>query len=222
MKELKLLLACSMFFGLSVAMTACDVDDDADECEAGTCADSGAGGEGGAGGVGGEGGGTPSEYRYVIIADDGGEENMAGTAGADICSVVVNCGADDLLGISAEQILDGTGIVCDGTNMNAPCQSGTNRGNPNAALQEEATCEPGSSPSHYVSLGLSGQLAIEFTVDITECTLIVNELEGQQNEPYSVYVCADASLDNCLNNGQPIATSPDAGGTLSADVPAAE
>lgn len=223
MKELKLLLACSMFFGLSLGMTACDVEDDEEDCEVGPCGDTGAGGVGGMGGEGGVGGGDPLEYRYVIIGDDNGEENLAGTAGADICSVVANCGADDLLGTSARVTL-GDGTVCDGTTMDAPCESGTNRGNANAALQVEDMCEGGSSPSHYVSLGLAGELAIEFIVDLTECNVVVNELEGPQNEPYSVYICATDTLDidTCLNMGDPVQTSPAAGGPVSFEVPAAE
>lgn len=212
-----------------------------DDGEFGVCVcGGGAGGEGGGGGDpvmrdggvgdadpdggGGEGGGGPAlEYRYVIVADDAGDESFSGTAGCDICSIVANCGAEDLLG-SAATLTQGFGTVCDGTSMEAPCESGVDRQNASAALVDEGICDPGSSPSDYVSLGLDGVLAVEFVVDLTGCDVLVTELEGPQNEPYSVYVCATDALDveTCLRGGEPVGRSPSHGGSISISVPLAE
>lgn len=219
MKDIKLLLVCGVLFGLTAGLGGCDVDDEED-CEAGDCTET----DGGAGGQGGVGGGDPAEYRYVIIADDSTEENMAGTPGADICGIVANCGGDDFTATGATITAIGSGTVCDGTSMDAPCESGVNRGNASAALDTGDVCEPVSNPSDYVSLGLSGEIAILFNVDLTECNLTIRELEGNQNEPYSVFVCQTDTLDaaTCLNAGNAIANSPAAGGELSVDVPAAD
>lgn len=218
MKDIKLLLACGLLFGLTAGLGGCDVDDEED-CETGDCTEDD-GGMGGMGGEGGMGGNPGAEYRYVIIGDDTTDENTAGTPGADICGLVANCGADDFTATGANVVIGG-GTVCDGTSMAAPCESGVNRGNPIAALDNGGTCEPTSDPSDYVSLGLTGELAVEFNVDLTGCNITIVELEGRQNEPYSVYICQTETLDaaTCLNGGQAIANSPAAGGSVSVDVP---
>lgn len=222
MKELKLLLACSMFFGLSLGMTACDVEDDEEDCEVGPCGDTGAGGVGGMGGEGGVGGGEPVEYTYVIIVDNSAVENMAGTPGADICGMTLDCGADPIQPTTAV-VEQGAGLVCDGTSMMAPCETGVDRSNPTAATDDGATCEPTSNPSDYVSLGVQGQLAARFDFDVTDCNITIEELAGRDNEPYDVYVCQTAVLDpdTCLTT-DPIGSSPAAGGSASFDIPAAE
>lgn len=160
------------------------------------------------------------KYRYIIISDETLDENMSGTPGADICGLIANCGAGDFNAVGATLIMGG-GVVCDGTSMAAPCESGVSRANPVAALDNGAACEPASNPSDYVSLGLAGELAVEFNVDLAGCNITVVEWEGRQNEPYSVYACQSPLLDasTCFNGGTPIGSSPAVGGSVSIDLP---
>lgn len=160
------------------------------------------------------------EYRYIIIADGTTDENSGGTPGADICGLFANCGADDFTAAGANMGI-GAGTVCDGYNMNPPCEDGVNRANPTAALDYGDFCEYTSNPSDYVSLGLTGELAVEFNVDLTGCNITIFELEGIQNEPYSVYACQSSLLavSTCINGGLPIGNSPAAGGSVTVNVP---
>lgn len=218
MKELKLLLACGVLFGMTAGIAACDVDD-SEDCEVGDCTEA----DGGAGGEGGEGGGMMDpEYRYVVIVDDSMVENMNGTPGADICGIVADCGGTELTGVSAE-LIAGDGLVCDGSTTEAPCESGTDRGNEAAALDTGANCEAGSSPSDYVSLGVVGQIAVQFDQDLQGCNLNIIELVGPDMEPYDVYVCQStvAEAETCLLMGS-VGSSGEDGGSVSIDVPAAE
>lgn len=221
MKELKLLLAGGLLFGFGIGAAACDVDDSESDCnEAGVCGDAGAGGMAGEGG---EGGGEPAvEYNWVIIFDSSAEENMAGTPGVDICGVVFNCGADDFPPDAAGGHVEGDGLVCDGSNMDAPCESGTDRGDPNAAADDGSSCDAGSSPSDYVSLGVSGQVALDAGVDLQGCTINIIELDGGSTpmESYSVYVCPTDTLDDTCLGGASLADSPETGGPISVEVPA--
>ncbi|MEZ4436342.1 MAG: hypothetical protein R3F65_28415 [bacterium] len=153
----------------------------------------------------------PSVYRWVIVADDSRDENMAGTAGADICGVSAVCGVEVVLGVEAELVL-GDGVVCDGV-PGGPCGA-TRREDPAAALDDGQMCAGGSSPSDYVSLGLSGQLAVDLGRDLRGCGVEVVELAGGDAEGYSVFVCETAVLEaaTCVNGGQPVGVS--AGGPL--------
>lgn len=217
MKELKLLLACGVLFGMTFGLAACDVEED--DCADGeVCDDAGAGGEGGEGG-----GVVEAEYSYIIIVDDSQVENMQGTPGSDFCGITANCGGDDLTGDDASVIL-GSGLVCDGTTTEAPCESGTDRGNAAAALDTGANCEPGSSPSDYVSIGVAGQLAVAFGVDLQGCDIVITELEGNDDEPYGVYLCQTEVLEaeTCINMGDQVAASEAAGGPVSFTAPTAE
>ena len=85
-------------------------------------------------------------------------------------------------------------------------------------------CEGGSSPSDYVSLGMAGQVALDAGVDLQGCTVNIIELDGGStpNESYSVYLCPTDTLDDTCLGGAPIATSPDTGGAISVEIPAAE
>lgn len=222
MKELKLLLACGVLFGMTAGIAACDVED-GEDCEVGDCLE----GDGGVGGEGGEGGGVAGpEYRYVIIVDDTMVSGGQGTDGGDFCGLVANCGGADLTGTNAT-LLVGGGQVCDGTTTEAPCTSGVNRQNAPTILDTGSNCDPANNntePSDYVSLGLSGQIAVEFDVDLQGCTLTVVEHDGRDDEPYEVYVCEseDLQAETCLLMGQPVGSSAAAGGELSAVVPTAE
>lgn len=223
MKELKLLLACGVLFGLTAGIAACDVDDGTADCETGDCTDGGAGGEGGEGGEGGNVMGA--EYRYVIIVDDTEASGGQGTDGADICGIVADCGGTAADTVSGTLTVGG-GDVCDGSTMEAPCESGVDRQDPETALDTGMLCDPANNstpPSHYASLGLSGQLAIEFDRDLQGCTVTVVEHAGRDTEVYDVYVCesTDFTAETCLLMGQPVAVA-DMGGEVSFDVPAAE
>lgn len=224
MNELKKLLVCAL--GLTVAFTvvACDVDDeDGAECDdSGVCGAGGAGGAGGAPGMGGM-GGTPmgAEYKYVIIVDNSADENMQGTPGADICGVIAECDGVESTATSAE-ITVGQGLVCDGSTTEPPCESGTNRQDAAAARDRGDNCEPGSSPSDYASLGLSGELALGFATDLQGCSVTITELTGNDVEGYDVYVCQTAVLDAATCIGGAVLQSADMGGAISVAVPAAQ
>lgn len=223
MKELKLLLAGSLLFGFGIGAAACDVDDSESDCnEAGVCGEAGAGGDG-AGATGGD--VEPAvEYNWVVIVDSSADENMAGTPGVDICGVVFNCGADDFPPDQAGGYVQGEGLVCDGSSMDAPCESGTARNDETAAADDGSACDPGSSPSDYVSLGMAGQIALDAGVDLQGCTVNIVELDGGStpNESYSVYICPTDTLDDTCLGGASVADSPMTGGSISVEIPAAE
>ncbi len=222
MKELKLLLACGVLFAMTAGIAACDVDDSEGDCADGeVCGDAGAGGEGGTGGD-----VMGPEYRYVIIGDatEGGDPGN-GTPGVDICGVVVDCAGTELTGING-RLEPGEGDICDGNTTEAPCESGVNRANAATALDTGAMCDPANNseePSHYVSLGLAGELALEFDQDLQGCTVTVVEHAGRDTEGYNVYVCESDVLNNetCLNMGEALAEVA-AGGEASVEVPIAE
>ena len=222
MKELKLLLACGVLFAMTAGIAACDVDDGTEDCETGDCAETDAG----AGGEGGEGGGVMGpEYRYVFIVDDTEASGGQGTDGADICGMVADCGGTELTGVNATLDVGG-GEVCDGTTMEGNCGSGVNRQNGPTALDTGALCDPANNdeePSHYVSLGLSGQLIIEFEQDLQGCTLTVVEHAGRDTERYDVYVCesTDFTAETCLLMGESVARAEE-GGEVSVEVPTAD
>lgn len=213
MKELKLLLACGALFGMTAGIAACDVEDGDD------------------GGVDGDmlvdatpDMDAPAEYTWVIIVDDSAEPNLNGTPGADICGLTVDCGGTNVDSTQATAIL-GDGEICDGSTTEPPCESGTDRGDPNAALDTGANCAAGSSPSDYISIGVNGQLAVQFAQDLQGCNVVVTELEGGMiDEPYQVYICQTDTLETetCLNMGAVLAESGPSGGQVSVDVPAAE
>lgn len=222
MKELKLLLACGVLFGMTAGIAACDVDDGEGDCEVGDCTET----DGGAGGMGGMGGGmVETEYRYVIIVDDSPETDTDGTAGVDICGMVANCNGAELTGVGADLSL-GEGEVCDGNTTEAPCSSGVNRQNPGTALDTGALCDPATNneePSHYVSIGVGGELAVEFDQDLQGCDVEVIEHAGRDAEAYRVYVCESNEINNdtCLLMANAVAEA-DMGGPVSFTVPTAQ
>ncbi|MCA9539809.1 MAG: hypothetical protein KC620_13020 [Myxococcales bacterium] len=215
MYELKKLLAFALSLSLAFAVAACDVDDD--EADGGV---DGGGGMGGEGGAGGEGGGAT--YQYVIILDESEDENMNGTPGVDVCGMTADCGGMQYTGDSAT-LREGSGLICDGTTREAPCESGTNRKNPMATLDTGSACEPLSSPSDYASIGLGGELAVMFGVDLQGCTVTINEVPGGStpNETYSVYICQTDMIanDTCVGGGS--LDTIEMGGQGVIDVPAA-
>jgi hypothetical protein len=216
MSELKKLLFVGLALTVSMGMVGCD-DEDEGCNEAGICPDGGTGGvggEGGTGGVGGTGGGEVLEFTTVFITDGSADENMSGTPGVDICSVQSTCGAP--IGASLNK---GTGDICevDGEDCTA------NRANADAALSFEADCEAGSNPSHYVALGMGGQLTITFDADQAGCDLTIVEFVGNDDESYSVQVCADDGAVDCLvGDGGTTDIVSDVTGTQTFTVPAAE
>lgn len=142
----------------------------------------------------------PVVYRWLIVVDDSEEENRAGTAGADICGAVARCGDDTRVGVAAERI-GGDGVVCDGVPSDV-CGM-TRRDDARAALDDGAACDGGSSPSDYVSLGIAGELAIDFGRDLRGCSVAVVELLGRDAEAFAVYACATPALsgESCLDGG---------------------
>ena len=213
MNELKKILVAAMGLTVTMALTACDVEENCNE--AGVCEteDGGAGGVGGGaggegGGAGGEGGGGTS-YNFVLIIDNSAEENTNGTPGADICGVSSSCGN----AISA--ILNpGDGELCD--SVREGCSA--NRADASAAQDDGSACEADSDPSDYVSIGMGGTLSVQFSENQSGCTVDVVELVGNQDEGYEVYVCAGAdSSSECLNGGAAVGGAAN-GGPVSVQV----
>lgn len=212
MYEFKKLLVASM--GLTLGLAACDVEENCNE--AGVCetSDGGAGGAGGGaggagGGAGGAGGGGDT-FDWVLIVDDSAEENMAGTPGADICGIDSSCGS-----AIAAFLNPGGGDLCDAEGPNCAA----NRADPDAARDSGEACDADSAPSHYVSLGMSGTLSVQFSESQAGCTLTVVEHQGSQQEGYEVYVCAGQdSSSGCLNGDAAIETAGN-GGTVQVNVP---
>lgn len=217
MKELKKLLICAL--GVTVMFGfGCDVEE---ECnEAGVCPDGGAGAEGGnggtggnaEGGAGGEGGGVEIVYDTLIIADTSEEVNMAGTAGVDICGVTADCA-----NTSTASVALGEGEVC--VAEGPGCS--TNRGNPEAVLDDGSACDPASNPSDYASIGVDGVLTVTFDGSLAGCNVTVVELEGNDAEGWEAFVCDSDNLEsaNCLNESNAV-HSEAAGGEASFGVPA--
>ena len=219
MSELKKLLFVGLALTVSMGMVGCD-DEDEGCNEAGVCPDGGAGGVGGGeGGVGGGEGGAGGEgvaYTHVFITDttDAANENMNGTPGVDICSVQSTCGAP--IGATLNM---GGGDICQ---TNGPdCEA--DRSDAAASMSFEAECEAGSNPSHYVALGMGGELTLEFDMDQAGCDLTIVEFEGNDPETYSVQVCSDADASACLvGAGGDTYLAADVTGTNTVSVPAAE
>ena len=215
MNELKKFFVVAMGLSMTMALTACDVEEECDEAGVCTTPDGGAGGEGGSAGEGGgagEGGagGGGLTFTNVLIIDDSTEENMNGTPGADICGVSSSCG-----NAIAAVLNPGDGELCD--SVREGCSA--NRADASAAQDDGSSCEADSDPSDYVSLGMGGTLSVQFSADQSGCTIDVVELVGNQDEGYEIYVCAgaDASSD-CLNNGAAVGGAAN-GGSVSVQVP---
>ena len=178
------------------------------------------GGSGGADEGTGGAGGAPVEatYSWIELSDLSVIENGQGTPGADICGVAVECGEEPVASVSVA-LEAGTGAVCSEVN---PPECSAVRDDPAAAMDDGMSCDAESAPSDYVSVGVGGRLWFDFGQDLRGCTVTVVELEGRDDEPYEVRVCADATRDDCLDDGVPVALSAEGGGALTIAVPAAE
>lgn len=192
--------ACWMVALLSAATMGCEVGDD--DGDGGV--DMGAGGVGGGdgvGGMGGEGGGD-AELNWVLIYDSTESDSGAGTAGADICGVSALCDGMRLTGIETSY-LAGEGDIC---NAEGPgCMA--DRGDPEAALDDGEQCEAASSPSDYISLGLSGSISVDMGRDLRGCMITVREFEGSDPEAVDVFVCNAADITDetiCANMDEPL------------------
>ena len=199
----------------------------------------GTGGSDGLGGDTGDGGSVdppPAAYSVVLIRDISTETNAAGTPGADICGVAVDCGGTVITTDRAPYYQPGQGGICgQGTDQEpeGQCDSGVARNNPAAALDDGMACEPvdpdpnfGDNRSCYVSLGVNGELGVKFNQDLQGCTVTVVEHAGRDIENYEVFICAeDANGDpdptNCLTGDMAAATT-DMGGSISIEIAAAE
>ncbi len=238
METLKKLLALFAAVSLCCAVTACtELEEDCgdgDICDAGV----GAGGEIGEGGADGEGGAVEPEpdYSIVLIRDISTEINGAGTPGSDICGVAVDCGGEAVTSNRVPTYDPGTGGICgQGTDQEpvGECDSGVARNNPNAALDDGMVCEPvdpdpnfDDNRSCYVSLGIDGELGVNFGRDLQGCTITIVEHAGRDTENYEVFICAadangDPDTDTCLN-GDIAAATTDMGGSVSIEIAAAE
>ena len=157
-------------------------------------------------------------YTWVALTDLSVVENASGTPGADVCGVVAECGDGEVVGLSA--VVDpGAGEVC--SEVDPPDCSAV-RNDPAAALDEGLSCEAVSAPSDYVSMGVGGSLWVDLGQDLQGCTVTIVELQGHDDEPYEVRVCADDSYDDCLDDGSPLGLSSDSGGDVSVEVPSVE
>lgn len=213
MSELKVLLACALGLGMSLTFVACDVEDGEDTPD-------GAFGDGGFGGDFGDGGFEGPTFSFLAIVDASPEENMAGTAGADICGIEVICPGGEFTGSMA--VLEaGEGSLC---TEEIPGECSTTRADPAAAEDTGAACEPASNPSHYVSMGIGGVLTIQIVddegnpVNLEGCTVNIVELVGGDAEAYEVYACEDGDTELTTCTEAPIADQLD-GGNLTFDVP---
>jgi hypothetical protein len=156
-----------------------------------------------------------AELKWVVIFDDSNEDYGTGTAGADICGVVARCDGQRLTGVQSLYEA-GAGDIC---NRSGPgCQA--DRGNPEAALDDGESCSPDSVPSDYLSLGLGGELGINFNRDLRGCNVTVREYDGADPERVEVYVCNTGAITAdslCVNANMPLSAGE---GTLSFTVPA--
>lgn len=125
-------------------------------------------------------------YRHLMITDDSVEENASGTPGVDICGVYAVCDGVRLSGRRASLSTRDQGICAVGASGCA-----ASRGDPSAAEDDGAACVGGSTPSDYVSLGMSGTLRMEFERDLNGCVLYVVELNGVEVEDAEVSICLD-------------------------------
>lgn len=205
---------------LSVSVMACEgleVGDSDAGPMGGEGGEGGMGGEGGEGGEGGGGGAIPedTELSWVVIFDDSEGDSGSGTAGADICGVSAQCDGMRLTGV--ETLYEaGEGEIC--TAEGPGCSA--DRGDPEAAMDDGETCVADSSPSDYISLGLSGVLSVDMGRDLRGCAVTVREFEGADPERAEVYVCDSATINDetiCANSSLPFGGGA---GEISFTVPA--
>lgn len=213
----KLLIAV---FGLAMgfAVIGCDTDENCDD--AGVCTgdggEGGAGGEGDAGGIGGEGGGGAA-YDTIVIVDTSTDTNAAGTPGADICGVSVECEGTS---INATAVSSDPGMSDDICGEGEPNCS-ADRGDSAAIEDDGSTCEAASSPdSDYMSLGMGGWVSANFGERaLNGCTITVVELVGGDEEGYDVYACMGDS-DDPANSTDCVMIGASSGGDFSGAIPA--
>ncbi len=175
-------------------------------------------------------------YSVLLIRDISTEINGTGTPGADICGVAVDCGGEAVTSDARPYYAPGSGGICgQGTDQEPEgrCSSGIARDNPYAALDDGMVCEPADpdpnfddSRSCYVSLGIDGELGVDFGRDLQGCTITIVEHVGRDAENYEVFICAanadgDPDTADCLN-GDMAAASTDMGGSIVLEGPAAE
>lgn len=217
MKKLENLSLLTLVVAVSAALVACDVDDK-DEADGGAGGGGGGGGAGAAGGAGGGGGGGGGgTYNFLYIVDISADQNMQGTPGVDICGVEATCAGTTITGDDAT-LTAGEGTIC-GTMMTDIC-GGTDRGDAAQSLDSGMDCEAASmGTSHYVSIGVTGALAIQFGQDLRGCSIqVVENNQGATVEGYEVHVCADAAGMDCVGDA-PVHTAA-MGGVANFDVPA--
>lgn len=153
-------------------------------------------------------------YPWVVVVDRSPFENEAGRPGADVCGASARC--EDGPFVAREAVFGvGEGGIC----PNAPpeeCLDGTARDDANAALDDGFRCDDAQAgTSDYVSLGMTGTLALNFGRDLRGCVVNVVEHVGELTEAYEVYLCETQDVGGeCL---APV-TALD-GGELSFDVP---
>ncbi|MEZ4469396.1 MAG: hypothetical protein R3F60_01070 [bacterium] len=208
MSTIERILAAALCVSVMGLATGCDTDEDT--TDGGMTADMGPAGDMGADMM-----VEAPAMDWVLVIDDSEAENMAGTPGADICGMTVTCDGAAVAAVAA-LLTPGDGELCD--TVREGCSAV--RTDPNAARDDGSSCEGGSNPSDYVSLGIGGLLSVQFAQALPGCDLEVVELVGNDAEAYDVYVCdaADAATATCANNDQPIATAGE-GGTVNVTVP---
>jgi hypothetical protein len=141
------------------------------------------------------------EYTYLIVRDTSVEINNRGTPGADLCEVSVDCPMDQLILLDATLNM-GASELCTGQNrsnclctqdINETCDTGINRIDEDLVSDGIDQCG-----DNYMSLGLAGQLVLSYNAPLIGCTIQVIESSGLDNEGYSVTVCTDNTLVNCM------------------------
>ena len=204
MDTLKRLVILSLCMSMVAFVAACDVDDD--------------GGDAGLDGGAETGPGEGAVYTWVIIEDTSDEENIHGTPGVDICGVSFSCpGGVSGHGMEAEVTVAGAGSVC----VEADSDCSASRDLPEAAVGvPENPCVAISAPSHYVSIGVGGILAIRLGVGaddgtlidsggLTDCDVTVVELAGGSvPESYKVNTCVAKDAIDCATHIEEVLPRP--------------
>lgn len=136
-------------------------------------------------------------YQYIEIVDQSPEENNAGTPGVDICGVYCECNGNIIEVYTSELITDDLNICGNDIDW---CS--TDRSDPGAAEDLGESCEGGSIPSDYVSIGMNGKLSLRFGSDLNGCTVNIVEHWGGDIEGAEVFACRYSSDESsCISIG---------------------
>jgi hypothetical protein len=147
-------------------------------------------------------GGAPAEGRFFVVRITDASPNFASVdedlaPGTDVCGVVARCGNETIRPVEAVHD-PGRGNPCTGPGQpRAECQ--TDRTNADAALDDGRTCTDQTVPSDFVSLGVSGTLAVRFETPIDGCRVTIAEwaLRGE-SDAFNAFSCEDLGGGTCV------------------------